>query len=160
MARLAGYHSPRPQAGEGLGERVRGHMKPANSLIDQIASFPHLLEALRRAASGKRGKPGIAAFLARHENVSLRDFRITETAVCQRIQSWIAHAAHADTRRLRRTLFHGGWFDPAAEGLPALWRAAGGSWNNEAQNVRAAKRNRNEPAKRNNNNGFRLARLL
>jgi retron-type reverse transcriptase len=42
-----------------------------------------------------------------------------ETAVRQRIQSWIAHAAHADTRRLRRTLFRGGWFDPAIEGLPA-----------------------------------------
>jgi hypothetical protein len=33
----------------------------------------------------------------------------------------------------------------------------GGSWNNEPQNVRAAYRNNNEPAKRNNNNGFRVA---
>ena len=33
----------------------------------------------------------------------------------------------------------------------------GGSWNNKPQNTRAANRNRNEPAKRNNNNGFRLA---
>lgn len=46
-----------------------------------------------------------------------------ETAVRQRIQSWVAHAAHADTWRLRRTLFRGGWFDPALEGLPT--RAAG-----------------------------------
>ncbi len=47
-----------------------------------------------------------------------------ETAIRQRIQSWIAHAAHADTRHLRQTLFRGGWFDPAIEGLPtrAAWR--------------------------------------
>jgi len=32
----------------------------------------------------------------------------------------------------------------------------GGSWNNKADNARAAYRNRNDPDKRNNNNGFRL----
>jgi Sulfatase-modifying factor enzyme 1 len=35
----------------------------------------------------------------------------------------------------------------------------GGSWNNDAQNVRAAYRNHNEPANRNNNLGFRCAEL-
>ena len=34
----------------------------------------------------------------------------------------------------------------------------GGSWANSAQNVRAAYRNANEPANRNSNLGFRLAR--
>jgi len=79
----------------------------------------------------------------------------------QRVQSWIAHAEHANTWRLRRTLFRGGWFDPVRElGCPPDWRALrGGSWNNEPQNVRAANRNNNEPAKRNNNNGFRLASM-
>jgi hypothetical protein len=33
----------------------------------------------------------------------------------------------------------------------------GGSWNNNAQNVRSANRNNNTPGNRNNNNGFRLA---
>ncbi len=33
----------------------------------------------------------------------------------------------------------------------------GGSWNNNARNVRAAYRNHNEPSNRNNNLGFRLA---
>ena len=33
----------------------------------------------------------------------------------------------------------------------------GGSWNNKAQNVRSANRNRNDPDNRNNNIGFRLA---
>jgi hypothetical protein len=35
----------------------------------------------------------------------------------------------------------------------------GGSWNNDAQNVRAAYRNHNESANRNNNLGFRCAEL-
>jgi formylglycine-generating enzyme required for sulfatase activity len=33
----------------------------------------------------------------------------------------------------------------------------GGSWNNNANNCRAANRNRNEPGNRNNNIGLRLA---
>jgi hypothetical protein len=33
----------------------------------------------------------------------------------------------------------------------------GGSWNNNAQNCRAANRNRNTPDNRNNNLGFRVA---
>jgi hypothetical protein len=33
----------------------------------------------------------------------------------------------------------------------------GGSWNNEAANCQSSNRNRNNPANRNHNNGFRLA---
>jgi formylglycine-generating enzyme required for sulfatase activity len=33
----------------------------------------------------------------------------------------------------------------------------GGSWNNNAQNCRAANRNNNDPSNNNNNNGFRVA---
>ena len=35
----------------------------------------------------------------------------------------------------------------------------GGSWNNNARNVRAATRNWNHPGNRDNNLGFRLARV-
>lgn len=35
----------------------------------------------------------------------------------------------------------------------------GGSWNNNAQNARCAYRNANEPGNRNNNLGFRCARI-
>lgn len=35
--------------------------------------------------------------------------------VRQRVQSWVAHASHANTWRLRHALFRDGWFDP-------LWR--------------------------------------
>src|SRR5947209_20146956 len=34
----------------------------------------------------------------------------------------------------------------------------GGAWNNEARNLRAANRNRNDPGNRNDNIGFRCAR--
>jgi len=30
----------------------------------------------------------------------------------QHIGAWIAHAAHADTWRLRHAIFRNGWFDP------------------------------------------------
>lgn len=77
----------------------------------------------------------------------------------QRLNSWIAHAAHADTRQLRHALFRGGWFDPLREpDAPPVGRVArGGSWNNKPQNARSANRNRNTTTNRNNNNGFRLA---
>lgn len=38
---------------------------------------------------------------------------ITQQQVEQRVGAWIAHAAHADTWRLRRAIFRGGWFDPS-----------------------------------------------
>ena len=36
-----------------------------------------------------------------------------------RVASWVAHARHANTRRLRRALLGGGPFDPAAPRLPS-----------------------------------------
>ena len=41
-------------------------------LLDGIASFSALLEASRRAAKGKRAKPGAVAFLANQEREILR----------------------------------------------------------------------------------------
>ena len=53
------------------GERRIKTMK-ARNLFNSIASFPALLEAAHRAAAGKRGKPGVAAFLANQEKEVLR----------------------------------------------------------------------------------------
>ncbi len=44
---------------------------------------------------------------------------VTEEEVRQRVQSWIAHAAHANTWRLRHAIFRAGWFDPVFVDLPA-----------------------------------------
>jgi RNA-directed DNA polymerase len=44
---------------------------------------------------------------------------LDKAQVQQRIGAWVAHARHADTVRLRHTLFKGGWFDPHwANGSP------------------------------------------
>jgi len=76
-----------------------------------------------------------------------------------RVSSWIAHAEHARTWCLRRTIFRAGWFDPArGPDGPLVGRVQrGGSWNNNPDNMRAANRNDNTPENRNRNNGFRLA---
>jgi retron-type reverse transcriptase len=41
---------------------------------------------------------------------------VTEAEVDRRVGAWIAHAAHADTWRLRQAIFRGGRFDSAAAG--------------------------------------------
>ena len=59
----------------------------------------------------------------------------------RRVRSWIAHAEHADTWRLRQSIFL------AADGSirrgepdPAPWRVLrGGSWNNNPRNLRSAR---------------------
>ncbi|HIP73444.1 MAG TPA: hypothetical protein EYH05_18860 [Anaerolineae bacterium] len=51
---------------------------------------------------------------------------------------------------------HGRYGQPYL-GQPGFWRVLrGGSWINNANNVRAAYRNNNNPDNRNNNNGFRV----
>ena len=43
---------------------------------------------------------------------------VTHDEVVRRVRSWIAHAEHANTRRLRRTVFRSGWFQPGREPDP------------------------------------------
>ncbi len=43
---------------------------------------------------------------------------IDTAAVEARVEAWIAHAAHADTWRLRHAIFRDGWFDPALQAGP------------------------------------------
>ena len=38
---------------------------------------------------------------------------VTREEVERRVGAWVAHAAHADTRHLRRAIFRDGWFDPS-----------------------------------------------
>ena len=40
---------------------------------------------------------------------------VTEEEVAQRVRSWIAHAEHANTWRLRQSIFRTGWFSPMRE---------------------------------------------
>ena len=43
---------------------------------------------------------------------------VTREEVEQRVRAWVAHAAHADTWRLRRAIFRDGWFAPRGRPVP------------------------------------------
>ncbi len=86
---------------------------------------------------------------------------MTRDEVTRRVGSWVAHAGHADTWRLRHAIFRGRWFTPPREpDRPPVRVLRGGSWNNNPRNVRSANRNRNDTTNRNNNNGFRVSSTL
>ena len=55
-----------------------------------------------------------------------RQGSVARDEVERRIRSWIAHAEHADSWRLRQAIFRGGWYDPAREGL-AVPQSSGGA---------------------------------
>ena len=46
---------------------------------------------------------------------------VDSETVRRRVCSWIAHAEHADTWRLRRAIFQSGWFDPLAQPSLGAW---------------------------------------
>ena len=51
----------------------------------------------------------------------LRAGSLTPEEARPRIASWVAHAKHANTRRLRRALFRGGPFDPPPTAVDETW---------------------------------------
>ena len=73
-----------------------------------------------RPPRGRRRLPEANVRRFRNRLRGLRDRwragTVTRAEVERRVNAWVAHAAHADTRRLRRAIFRGGWFDP---GRPA-----------------------------------------
>ena len=90
-----------------------------------------------------------------------RQGTVTKEEVLRRVRSWNAHAAHANTWRLRQSIFRAGLVSAGAGAWPSPERVVrGGSWNNNPRNLRAANRNRNTTGNRNNNSGFRVARTL
>ena len=87
--------------------------------------------------------------------------------------SLVGHVSHANTLRLRRSFFDRlhAFDDPARRRRRAGGRTVprrrtrtgrnrvvrGGSWNNDARNLRVSNRNNDDPGNRNTNNGFRLS---
>jgi retron-type reverse transcriptase len=69
-----------------------------------------------RCGRGRRRLPedNVARFKARLRamRAKWRTGSISAREVASRVASWIAHARHAETWRLRRSLFAGGWFAP------------------------------------------------
>ena len=115
---------------------------------------------------GQRRLPEVSVRRFRNRLRGLRDTwrggEQNEDNILQRVNAWVAHASHADTWRLRRALFRGGWFDPLREPESPLGGRVlrGGAWNNNPNNTRSANRNNNTPDNRNNNNGFRVGSTL
>jgi hypothetical protein len=77
--------------------------------------------------------------------------------VTESVRAWVAHAAHAQSEGLRRSVLcrrskHG---RPGRNGSYRGLR--GGSFNNNDDNLHASNRNNNNPTNENNNIGFRVA---
>jgi RNA-directed DNA polymerase len=147
------------------GRRLKLH--PRKTVI-LPCSAPAQFLGFELHADGRRRLPEDNVRRFRNRLRGLRDRwragTINLDDVDARVSAWIAHAEHADTWRLRQTIFRGGRFDPAR--TPEAWTAPcrrvlrGGSWNNNPQNLRSANRNRNTTDNRNNNIGFRVGRTL
>jgi RNA-directed DNA polymerase len=148
-----------------IGRRLRLH--PRKTMILSCTEPTQFL-GFELHADGRRRLPEDNVRRFRNRLRGLRDQRRTATIgfddLKTRVRAWIAHAEHADTWRLRHSIFWGGRFDPAND--PEAWTAPcrrvvrGGSWNNNPQNLRTANRNRNTTDNRNNNLGFRVGSTL
>lgn len=98
------------------GRRLLLH--PDKTFVASCAESARFL-GLELLPGGQRRLPEEAVRRFRNRLRGLRDRwragTVNEEEVRQRIQAWCAHARHADTYRLRRAIFRGGWFDPSDE---------------------------------------------
>ena len=96
------------------GRRLRLH--PRKTML-QATSAPATFLGFVLLPGGRRRLPDDNVRRFRNRLRGLRDRRrhgtVAEDEVRRRVQSWIAHAEHADTWRLRQTIFRDGWFDPS-----------------------------------------------
>jgi retron-type reverse transcriptase len=146
-----------------VGRRLKLH--PRKTAIQPTAA-PSQFLGFELLKGGRRRLPedNVRRFRNRLRGLrdQLRARTVARAAAEAKIGAWIAHAQHADTWRLRHTIFRG-----VRLGRPhdaEAWTASsgrvvrGGSWNNNPRNLRAAARNRNTGE--NNNIGFRVASTL
>lgn len=88
--------------------------EPSAFLDFQLCVGPRR-NAGNKAGRGRRRLPDDNVARFRNRLRGLRDQWRAGTAdrddFIARIQSWIAHADHADTYHLRQALFEGGWFE-------------------------------------------------
>ena len=101
--RAAGRHlsllpGPRPRGAQG------GPAAPHRVPADPGRARPHRRRRFRNRLRGLRDR--------------WRAGTVTGREVEQRVGAWVAHAAHADTWRLRRAIFRDGWFAPRGQPVP------------------------------------------
>jgi hypothetical protein len=98
-----------------VGRRLLLH--PRKTLI-QPTREPALFLGYELHPQGRRRLPEANVRRFRNRLRGMRDRwrsgTIGSLEVGQRVDAWIGHAAFAHTWRLRRAIFRGGWFDPAA----------------------------------------------
>ncbi len=108
----------RGRINEYLGRR-RLSLHPDKTLILPTAE-PSIFLGYELHTGGRRRLPEASVRRFRNRLRGLRDRwrqgTVSEEEVRGRVQSWVAHAAHAHTWRLRHAIFRGGWFDPALDG--------------------------------------------
>ena len=98
------------------GRRLRLH--PRKTCIVETGAPAEFLGFVLLPGGGRRLPEGnVRRF--RNRLRGLRDRwragRVSREEVERRVGAWIAHAGHANTRRLRHALFRDGWFDPSRE---------------------------------------------
>lgn len=101
------------------GRRLRLH--PRKTFIAATAEPAEFL-GLVLMPGGRRRLPEANIARFRNRLRGLRDQWRAGTATADevncRVRAWIAHAEHADSWRLCRALFEGGWFEPARVPVP------------------------------------------
>ncbi|MCL2073320.1 MAG: RNA-directed DNA polymerase [Marinilabiliaceae bacterium] len=102
----------------------------------------------------KRSKNRFASKLERNENLRITD-KISEFMYSQSVLSLYGFISYANHKGFARSVIKKLQKGNSVESASRVLR--GGSWNNNATNVRVSNRNNNTPSNRNNNNGLRLA---
>lgn len=95
------------------GRRLNLH--PRKTLVCETRE-PNAFLGFVLMPGGRRALPEENVRRFRNRLRGLRDRwragSVTGREVADRVGAWVAHARHADTWRLRRAIFRGGWFDP------------------------------------------------
>ena len=101
--------------------RRRLSLHPAKTHV-VATSAPATFLGFELRPGGRRRLPEANVRRFRNRLRGLRDRwragTVTRGEVEQRVGAWVAHAAHADTWRLRRAIFRGGWFAPRGQPVP------------------------------------------
>ncbi len=129
-ARLAAWRA----RAEAFLARRRLSLHPVKTFVAATAA-PATFLGFELRPAGRRRLPEENVRRFRNRLRGLRDRwragTVARGEVEQRVGAWVAHAAHADTWRLRRAIFRDGWFAPRGRrsrgpGRPpaAVWSAA------------------------------------
>ena len=100
------------------GRRLRLHRRKTR-IAATIEPAPFLGFVLMPGGYRRLPEDNVRRFRNRLRGLRMRwsQGTVSRDEVDRRVNGWIAHAAHADSWRLRQAIFRGGWYDPGREGL-------------------------------------------